>query len=56
MQTPNDDVKLLTLLNVTSLLATCTEGRGRFAEVVCHKIFTVEELMKLVISQYLIYD
>ena len=50
-QNPND-VKLLTLLNVTSLLATCSEGRGRFAEIVCHKIFKVEELVRLVMSQY----
>ena len=52
IQTPNDDVKLLTLLNVTSLLATCAEGRGKFAEIVCHKIFTVKELLRLVYTYF----
>ena len=47
IKSSDDNIQLLKLLNITNLLATCSEGQQqKFAEDLCRDIFSQDELVR----------
>ena len=45
-QAKNNDNNLLKFLAISNLLASCAEGRYKYAEDICQSIYTMDELVR----------